>query len=123
MTKKSNNHQFNIKDESQDRKYFSIVPNFIVNHSTLEERGFYLTLKRIAGETGSVYYSPTKLGDLCRIKKSRVYELLNQLLERGWIKVTGSIPTGHRPRRTYCIVDLWKKNIEFYDDKKKVHTG
>jgi len=45
------------------------------------------------------------------------------LLERGWIKIAGSIPTGHRPRRTYYIVDLWKKNIDFYEDKKKVHAG
>jgi len=114
--------KFKIKDESQDRKYFSIIPNYIVNHSTLEERGFYLTLKRIAGEEGSVYYSAKKLGELCGIKKSRVYELIDQLLERGWVKVSGSIATGHRPRRTYAIVDLWKQNIDFYESKKKVHA-
>ena len=114
--------KFNIKDESQDRKYFSIVPNYIINHSTLAERGFYLTLKRIAGEQGSVYYSARELGGLCGIKKSKVYQLINQLLERGWIRKTGSIKAKTKPRTTYGVVDLWQKNINFYENKKNVHS-
>ncbi len=114
--------KFNIKDESQDKKYFSIVPNYIINHSTLAERGFYLTLKRIAGEQGSVYYSARELGGLCGIKKSKVYQLINQLLERGWIRKTGSIKAKTKPRTTYGVIDLWQKNINFYESKKNVHS-
>lgn len=115
--------KFNIKDESQDKKYFSIVPHFITNHSTLAERGFYLTLKRIAGEGGTVYYSARDLGRMCGISDDTVYRLLESLLQRNWIKIAGKIPTGHKPRRTYSIVDLWKKNIDFYNKKDKNRTG
>lgn len=117
-----NQPKFNIKDESQERKYFSIVPNYIVNHSTLEERGFYLTLKRIAGEYGTVRYSARDLGKMCGISDDTVYRLLESLKARGWIKEAGTIPTGHKPRRTYSIVDLWKKNIDFYT-KEESRTG
>lgn len=118
-----NQPKFNIKDESQERKYFSIVPNFIVNHSTLEERGFYLTLKRIAGEYGSVRYSARDLAKMCGISDDTVYRLLASLIKRGWIRTAGKIPTGHKPRQTYSIVDLWKKNIDFYSQTEENRTG
>ena len=112
--------KFNIKDESQDRKYFSIVPNYIVNHSTLEERGFYLTLKRIAGEHGKVFYSSRELGKQCGVSKDTVYRLLKSLVARGWIKEAGAIPAKTKPRMTYAIVDLWQKNNDFYQSQKIV---
>lgn len=113
-----NQPKFNIKDESQERKYFSIVPNFIVNHSTLEERGFYLTLKRIAGEYSTVRYSARDLAKMCGISDDTVYRLLQSLIKRGWIREAGKIPTGHKPRQTYSIVNLWRKNIDFYDKEE-----
>jgi|GEM_PF-2428313 len=113
--------KFNIRDESQDKRYFSIVPNFIVNHSTLEERGFYLTLKRIAGEHGKVFYSSRELAKQCGgVSKDTVYRLLKSLVVRGWIKEAGVIPAKTKPRMTYAIVDLWQKNTEFYQNKKIV---
>lgn len=112
--------KFNIKDESEDKKYFSIVPNYIVNHSTLEERGFYLTLKRIAGEHGKVFYSSRELGKQCGVSKDTVYRLLKSLVARGWIKEAGVIPAKTKPRMTYSIVNLWEKNTEFYQKQKIV---
>jgi DNA-binding PadR family transcriptional regulator len=114
------NTTFNIKDESSDKAYFSIVPNYIINHSSLEERGFYLTLKRIAGEHGAVYYSARELGAKCGISKNTVYRLLRSLLKRGWIKESGTIPAKTKPRMTYSIVDLWQLNADFYRSKKIV---
>ena len=111
--------KFNIRDESQDRKYFSLVPHLVTNHSTLAERGFYLTLKRITGEYGTVRYSARDLGKMCGISDDTVYRLLDSLIKRGWIKEAGKIPTGHKPRRIYSIVDLWKQNIDFYSKKIK----
>jgi len=97
-----------------------MVPNYIINHSTLEERGFYLTLKRIAGENSRVFYSARELGSHCGISKNTVYRLLEALIERGWIKKAGTIPAKTKPRMTYAIVDLWEQNIEFYRNKKIV---
>jgi len=111
--------EFNIRDESQDRRYFAIIPNFIVNHSTLAERGFYLTLKRIAGEDGDVCYSAAKLGEMCGISKRTVYRLIGSLVKRNWIRKSGVVETGYKPRTTYSIVDLWRLNIDFYEAKKR----
>lgn len=112
--------EFRILDESQDRKYFAIVPNFITNHSTLKERGFYLTLKRIAGEDGKVYYSMRELAKQCGVGKDTVNRLINSLLKRGWIKEAGTIPAKTKPRMTYSIVNLWDKNNDFYRNQKIV---
>lgn len=120
MKTNNTNQEFNIADESQDREYFAIVPNYITNHSTLEERGFYLTLKRIAGENSKVYYSARELAKQCGISKDTVYRLIKSLLKRGWIKDAGVILMKTKPRKTYSIVNLWDKNNEFYRSKKIV---
>lgn len=109
---------FQIIDESSDRKYFSMIPNFIVNHSTLEERGFYLTLKRIAGENGEVTMTARNLADACGVSKDKVYRLYKKLLKRGWIKEGRKIEANTKPRQSYVIVDLWELNMKYYSQNK-----
>ena len=39
-----------ILDESGDKKYFTIVPNYILNHSTATTQALYLQMKRLAND-------------------------------------------------------------------------
>ena len=42
-----------IQDRSGDKKYFTIVPNFILNHSSANDQALYMQMKRLAGDNGT----------------------------------------------------------------------
>ena len=48
---------FEVEDRSGDRKYFTQVPNYVLNHSTATAQALYLQLKRLAGDSGLAYPS------------------------------------------------------------------
>jgi hypothetical protein len=50
---------FEVRDESGDKQFFTIVPNFILNHSTATDQSLYLQLKRLAGDGKRNYCYPS----------------------------------------------------------------
>ncbi|MBI2051653.1 helix-turn-helix domain-containing protein [Candidatus Roizmanbacteria bacterium] len=115
------NGNFKIKDASNDRKYFAMIPYFIVNHSCAYEQSLYLVMKRIASETGSCWASPQTIAKMMGVAPNTVRKYRKKLEQRGWIRKIGSRPIGRTNQVTheYEIVDLWKLNIDFYSQKRK----
>jgi len=111
----------NITDESGDKKYFTIIPNYILNHSTHWDREVYIQMKRVAGENGTCWMSLTKLSKQCGISRNRLLKSLSYLKEHHWIDLVGakSIETkgGLQRVNQYSINDLWKINSSFYEKK------
>ena len=63
-----------VKDNSGDKEFFTIIPNFVLNHSTYQEQIVYVQMKRMAGEKGtfrmSMHNLAKKIGmDRARLKK------------------------------------------------------
>jgi hypothetical protein len=112
--------KYNIKDESNDRKYFTIVPNFILNHSSAIDQALYLQMKRAAGENGICFMTQRTLCDKLGIGMKSLRKSLEYLCKHGWIKFIGITPSKTRPIKTYKIVDIWNENIEYYNKKKIV---
>ena len=110
-----------IVDESGDKKYFTIIPNYVLNHSTLWDREVYTQMKRITGEGGTCWASQKTLAKQCGISINRLKKSISYLVEHNWIKQIGkkSISTsgGTQEVNEYRIADLWKKNIDFYENK------
>ena len=113
-------NKFKIVDESGDRKYFSIIPNYIVNHSTALEQALYLNMKRIAGEHGTCWTSADTLGKKMGLSGNTVRKYRDMLVKRGWIKKVGERPVGRTSQLTneYEIVDLWELNTKYYSEGK-----
>jgi len=113
--------QFLIRDNSGDRKYFAMIPYYIVNHSTAYEQSLYLVMKRLASETGTCWASPQTIGRKMGVAPNTVRKYREKLVERGWIRFLGQKPTGSTGQMTkeYEIVDLWKLNLNHYADKSK----
>ena len=105
-----------IKDESGDRKYFSQIPHYILNHSTANDQALYLQMKRYAGETGKCFATQETLMNKLGIGKQAFRKSLKYLLEKGWIKYIGMTGGKTRPVKTYAIVDIWKLNILHYEE-------
>ena len=115
------NDPFKIIDKSGDRKYFTIVPNYIVNHSTAYEQAIYLHMKRVAGEEGTCWMSAMEIAQRLKCSRNTVAKYQKKLVERGWIEVIGYRATGPTNQQTveYRIIDLWSLNVRHYEEKSK----
>lgn len=112
------NLKLKIEDESGDRKYFTIVPNFILNHSTAIDQALYLQMKRYAGEKGKCFASEKTLINQLGIGRNALKKSLKYLIEHNWIEVVGKKPVstrgGMQNINVYSVVDLWELNINHY---------
>ena len=113
-----------IIDNSGDKKYFTILPNYILNHSTADEQALYMQMKRFAGESGECFATQRTLanklgwGSEERPNRARVRKNVKELIKRGWIKYVGKKDAKTHPTDIYKIVDIWQANSEFYNKKK-----
>jgi DNA-binding MarR family transcriptional regulator len=77
----NNKEKFGVTDNSGDRKYFTQIPNMIVNHSTAYEQSLYLIMKRLAGEGGQCYASLNFLSQKMGVHKTTVTRTIEKLLK------------------------------------------
>ena len=115
MIDKSKSEKFEVLDQSGDHKYFTMIPNCIVNGSTAMEQALYIQLKRYAGESGKCFVSARTLAKKMGSSHSTVFKYLEKLIARGWIRKEGSMHTGARPANCYSVVDIWKENVGRYE--------
>ncbi len=106
-----------IQDESNDKRYFTILPNYIANHSTGIDQALYFQMKRYAGESdnGRCFATEKTLMKKLGIGKKSFDKSLQYLLDHKWVSFTGLTPNKTRPIKTYQVNDIWKMNNDFYD--------
>jgi len=111
-----------IKNESNDHNYFTVIPNYILNHSTATAQALYLQLKRLAGDNGVAYPGSRFLKERLHISQPTLRKEFKYLLDKGWIKFAGEkvIETdgGYQEVKAYKIVDLWQLNSEYYQKQR-----
>lgn len=118
---------FRVDDESGDRKYFTIIPNYVLNHSTAIDQALYLQMKRFAGENGSCFASGRTLRKKLGIGVKAYNKSIKYLLEHEWIYYKGGqmveTASGAQMVKAYGIKDLWKRNNEHYEQgvPKRIH--
>ena len=108
-------------DNSGDRKYFAMIPYYIINHSSAYEQSLYLVMKRIASEEGTCWASAITIGKIMGVSANTVRKYRDKLINRDWIKCIGKRGTT-KPTYEFEIVDLWKLNMDYYA-KKESSTG
>lgn len=101
-------------DDSGDRKYFTIVPNYILNHSTAIDQALYLQMKRYAGENGKCFATQETLMKQMGIGRQALAKSLKYLVEHKWIDLVGTTKGKTRPIKTYKINDIWQENADCY---------
>ncbi|MFH1890976.1 MAG: helix-turn-helix domain-containing protein [Candidatus Kuenenbacteria bacterium] len=105
--------QFN----NENKKYFTIVPNYVVDHSISHEKSLYLVMKRLAGENGTCWASPITLGRILGVSPNTVRKYRKILVKKNWIKKVGQRGKT-KPSDEYKIVNIWKLNEQFYNKKE-----
>lgn len=105
-----------ILDESGDKKYFSQLPHYILNLSTANDQALYWQMKRYSGEKGMCFATEKTLMKKMGIGKKAYDKSLKYLLSKGWIAFIGTTKGKTRPIKTYSITDIWKLNIDHYEE-------
>ena len=111
-----------IKDESGDRKYWTQIPNMIVNHSAAYEQSLYLIMKRTAGDKGTCFKSINTLAKNMRVDKKTVSKTIIKLLKRKWINEIEPVKVKGGKVRQFVIIDLWELNMTEYESGRQVPT-
>lgn len=110
-----------IEDGSGDHKYYTMIPNIVLNHSSANDQALYSQMKRFAGEkSGGGYCSASKRTLMKKMKIGRVAlnESITYLIDHKWIKKIGTrkvmTDSGAQDVDVYRVNDIWKMNADFY---------
>jgi hypothetical protein len=110
--------KISIIDESGDHKYFTMIPNYILNHSTAVDQALYFQMKRVAGEKGFCRQPKSYFLRKLKISKATYYKSIDYLISHDWIKNNGTttIQTTGGPQKIneYIVNDIWQMNMEYY---------
>lgn len=108
-----------IEDNSGDREFFTIIPNYIINHSTANDQALYMQMKRFAGEKGECFASEVTLRQKLGIGRNALKKSIEYLIDHKWISLKGykKVKTtgGEQKIRVYSINNIWKVNSEYYN--------
>ena len=111
-----------IQDESGDKDHFTIIPNYIANHSSAIDQALYFQMKKYAGSKGKCYVSKKTLMEKLQIGNFKLSKSINYLLEHKWIEYVGKtiVQTSGGPQEvdSYKIIDIWKLNSDYYEKLK-----
>lgn len=110
--------EYKIIDESGDKDYYTMVPNYVLNHSDAVTKAVYLDMKRVAGEHGRCFMTEETMCKRNNIGLKKLHKAIDYLLEHKWIEYIGKTPAKTRPIKTYKILDIWKLNTDFYSKEK-----
>lgn len=102
---------------NESKKYFTIVPNYVVDHSVSHEKSLYLTMKRLAGEIGTCWASPITLSKILGVSPNTVRKYIKILIKKGWIEKIGR-KGKTKPTDEYKIANIWELNESFYSKKE-----
>jgi hypothetical protein len=115
-----------FKDDSSDRKFFTMIPNFILDTMTGIEQSIYINMKRMAGSSDVCYASQKTLTDLVDISKGTLKKYLKSLIDQKVIEEAGfhTLRTRGGPQTVtaYRICNVWKRNTDFYEGGSKKDT-
>lgn len=107
-----------IQDNSGDKDNFTIIPNYIANHSTANDQALYFQMKRLAGDKGQSFASEKYFMDKLGIGRKALKKAIHYLLNNKWISYVGYKDTqtkgGIQKIKVYKINNIWKMNTEYY---------
>lgn len=111
-------------DETNDKQYFTIIPNYIANHSSANDQALYFQMKKIVGEKSGICYASEKyFKDKLKIGSKALKKSIKYLLDHNWIKDAGirEIQTAGGVQESHCyvVVDIWEININHYQGVSK----
>ena len=111
------------KGRERAKRYFTIIPNTVINGSTAYEQSLYTQMKRLAWERGICFATQRELARRMNVSVSTVSKTLKKLIAKGWIKYQGKHKGKTRPGYEYRVEDIWEENNRRYKLKKTKNSS
>ena len=109
-----------IRDPS-GRKFFTIIPNLIVDNQELSHAAFrlYIYYKRICGDnpSGICFQTRKTISDNCSMNEDTVTKSRRLLESQGLISVENEVGRNGAQKIVVTLVDIWNKNNKVYATK------
>lgn len=106
-----------IIDDSGDRKYFTMLQNFIFD-LPLNVYAFrvYAHIKRVAGDNGVCWQSVRTIAERCNISPSSVTRAIRDLSKYNLIDVKRVSNDGDKYQHTEIrIRNIWPHNVRYFE--------
>ncbi len=110
-------------NQTSDRRYFTMIPNVLdeIGLSPYAIRLYFRLLRR-AGENGECWENTQHLSEGCRMSRGKISITKLELESAGLITIkTRSLGHGHFPGHIITINNIWKTNIEYFENDCPVH--
>jgi hypothetical protein len=111
-----------IREERNERRYFTVLPNMVIDECDPYATRLYSVLKRICGETGAVEITTTELAEKCKMSAGKVSECKSVLVDLGLIEITTGNASARAPH-IITIADVWATNVAKYGGKVSHSQG
>lgn len=106
-----------LTDNTNTKKYFTMLPNYILNHSSAVDQALYIQMIRYAGDNNCWASKRTFMKQL-KVGMKSINKSIDYLISHGWIKNLGKKEVitkgGTQLVDEYEIVDIWKQNLDYY---------
>lgn len=114
--------QVRVRDESNDRKYFTITPRIVKAYArNAHDLALWETIKDIAGEDGECYLNTEQLAILSGVSTGQVSNSRKYWIKIGFLKGEIKRDPGFTQKVWHLTVpDLWQKNIEWCEKHPKI---
>ncbi len=113
----------NIHDESADKKYFTMIPNVVIDNTNMTDLAVYVLMKRAAGETGTFCMGQRAMKKKLGVGHSVISKSIARLLEAKFIVFQGfqivETDGGLQKVKAYTIADVWGENMAAYGPQSK----
>ena len=107
-------NQVVFEDQTNDRKYFSIIPNFIFEIGlSANEIAVYCLIKKVAGENGKFYMGVRRTCETLKLNNKTLKKIKETLIEKKLISVEikSKEEGGQHITR---ILDIWPENMSHF---------
>ena len=115
-------------NKSNDRKYFTIIPNILWTEDlglSAHDLILYATIKKVAGDAGQCFMSTRRLAQEARMSVGQVSKSKQKLVSADLIEIiTKRRNAKGWPIDHITVTDIWKRNIEHFQNcSQSEHPG
>lgn len=115
-------------DETNDRKYFTITPNIIINGYSATESGVYSYIKKKTGDDGEFYERVKVSAKKLKLDPKTFRKIRDKFVKDGRLKYIGERKEttdqqgGKQAVKVFRVTDIWKENIKNYKGRENTPT-
>ena len=116
-------NQKTLLDESNDRQYFTIIPNILFELGlSAQEIAVYCFIKKVAGEKGSCFMGVRRICDTLKLSPNNLQKIKENLIQKKLISVEIKKKKEGGQHITR-ILDIWPENINYFKQKKSCYQS